>query len=197
MSKVPHFKLRATGVSEREDMIIRHSLGFESHYPRKSWGFRNYYCASPGHTNWDALVGLAERGLMVSSFQNGNGYFHVTKEGCDAVGLPKAAMRRAIPQPEKPVFLPLAGAHYDDFESGSKDHEFRLYGPRWNENTCRVGRQVTLSRGYGKHKRMTGVITSFERIPFNQAPEVARRIYVLWTGDIAKVGIKIIEGGAQ
>lgn len=179
---------------------MRHSLGFERRYPRKSWGFRNHYCASPGHTEWDTLIGLEQRGLMVRSSQNGSGYFHVTEEGCRAIGLPKAAMRRAIPQPEKPLFLPLAAVHYDDFENGEKGHEFRLYGPRWNEQACRIGRKVTLSRGYGKHKRMTGVVTSFERIPFDQAPAVAREIFADRRGDIAKIGIKVDQypqGGGQ
>jgi hypothetical protein len=58
----------------------------------------------------------------------------------------------------KPIFLPLKGVHYDDFVRGDKTTEYRLYGPRWNERTCPVGRPVVLSRGYGKaHRAATSV----------------------------------------
>jgi len=41
--------------------------------------------------------------------------------------------------------------------------ELRLYGPRWNERTCTVGRAVTLSKGYSKGNRLTGRIWKFKR----------------------------------
>lgn len=62
---------------------------------------------------------------------------------------------------EKPLFIPLKGQWYNDFENGSKDTEYRLYGPRWNERTCRIGRPVILSYGYGKKRRMRGVVAGF------------------------------------
>ena len=37
--------------------------------------------------------------------------------------------------------------YYDQFATGEKRDELRLYGPRWNERTCPVGRPVILSRG--------------------------------------------------
>jgi hypothetical protein len=64
--------------------------------------------------------------------------------------------------PEKPLFVPLNGRFIDDFEAGRKTEEFRPYGPRWNERTCRIGRAVVLSYGYGKARRLQGVITGFE-----------------------------------
>lgn len=64
---------------------------------------------------------------------------------------------------EKPLFVPLAGMYYDKFASGEKTDELRRYGPRWHEGTCRVGRAVTLSRGYGKRHRLTGRIWKFKR----------------------------------
>ena len=62
----------------------------------------------------------------------------------------------------KPLFIPLKAEFYEDFENGLKDTEFRPYGPRWNERTCFVGREVVLSYGYGKRRRMRGVIAAFE-----------------------------------
>lgn len=61
----------------------------------------------------------------------------------------------------KPLFIPLKRRYFDEFESGEKAFEYRTYGPRWNEKTCAVGRPVTLSLGYGKHRRLSGVVTSF------------------------------------
>lgn len=62
----------------------------------------------------------------------------------------------------KPLFLPLYTKYYEAFECGEKTDELRLYGPRWNERTCRVGRDVVLSKGYGKKHRMKGKICGFE-----------------------------------
>lgn len=60
-----------------------------------------------------------------------------------------------------PLFIPLKREFYEAFERGDKTEEYRLYGPRWNEKTCVVGRPVVLSLGYGKQHRMTGVISYF------------------------------------
>lgn len=61
----------------------------------------------------------------------------------------------------KPLFIPLKTAYYEQFKDGTKTIEYRKYSPRWNERTCRVGRWVTLSRGYGTRERMPGRITAF------------------------------------
>lgn len=63
---------------------------------------------------------------------------------------------------QKPLFIPLKAQHFDDFAAGTKTTEFRLYGPRWNQQTCRPGRAVVLSRGYGKQRRLLGKIVRFE-----------------------------------
>lgn len=56
----------------------------------------------------------------------------------------------------KPLFIPLKGEYYDLFAAGVKGWEYRAYGARWNERTCTVGRNVVLSRGYGKKHRLNG-----------------------------------------
>ena len=63
---------------------------------------------------------------------------------------------------EKPLFIPLKAEYYEAFEDGTKNTEYRKYGPGWNEKTCRVGRAVTLSYGYGKQRRLSGVVTGFK-----------------------------------
>lgn len=63
-----------------------------------------------------------------------------------------------------PLFIPLAARWFDEFEQGRKTCELRRYGPRWNERTCPEGRAVILSRGYGKARRLRGVISCFRRV---------------------------------
>ncbi len=62
-----------------------------------------------------------------------------------------------------PLFIPLKREFFEDFRKGLKDTEYRIYGPRWNERTCPVGRRVVLSLGYGKAHRLSGVISNFLR----------------------------------
>jgi len=50
-----------------------------------------------------------------------------------------------------------------------KKFEYRTYGPRWNEKTCAIGRQVTLSLGYGKSRRLSGIVESFST---NKTPQL-------------------------
>ena len=64
---------------------------------------------------------------------------------------------------ERPLFVPLYRRYFEQFESGEKKFEFREYGPRWNERTCRIGRAVVLSMGYGKARRLRARVVSFER----------------------------------
>jgi hypothetical protein len=71
---------------------------------------------------------------------------------------------------EKPLFIPLKAEYYDAFEAGVKVCEYRRYGPRWNEKTCRPGRHVVLSRGYGKGHRLYGTI---HRILVGDPPDPA------------------------
>jgi len=64
---------------------------------------------------------------------------------------------------DKPLFIPLKTEYFEAFQDGSKTEELRKYGPGWNEKTCTVGRDVVLSKGYGKHARMTGTIHRFKK----------------------------------
>ena len=63
----------------------------------------------------------------------------------------------------KPLFIPLKTEHFDAWKSGDKTDELRLYGKRWNERTCWVGRDVVLSRGYGRKHRMRGRLWKFKK----------------------------------
>lgn len=75
-----------------------------------------------------------------------------------SVPMPRAQIERIV----RPLFLPLRTEFYDLFVAGHKRIEYRKHGPRWNAETCRVRRPVTISKGYGKANRKTGVIVGFE-----------------------------------
>lgn len=91
----------------------------------------------------------------------------------------------------KALFIPLAGRWFDAFADGSKEEEFRPYGGRWNERTCAIGRAVTLSRGYGKQRRLTGEVVGF-RVVGPDAHEAIRSVYP--TGDhFAAIKIRVLR----
>lgn len=75
----------------------------------------------------------------------------------------KTVQRPSDSRAECSLFVPLKTEYYEAFRDGSKTVEYRKYGPGWNERTCRVGRLVVLSKGYGKAHRMNGVITGFSK----------------------------------
>lgn len=63
---------------------------------------------------------------------------------------------------ERPLFIPLKTQYFEAFKSGEKTEELRKYGGRWTEDTCRIGRPVTLSRGYGVGDRISGEVWRFK-----------------------------------
>lgn len=77
---------------------------------------------------------------------------------------------------EKALFIPLKTEWFRKFESGEKDTEYRAYGPRWNERTCRVGRAATISHGYSG-SRLSGWVRRFDKLRREDAPAIARQIF--------------------
>lgn len=59
-----------------------------------------------------------------------------------------------------PLFLPLRRQFFEAFKNGSKDTEYRRRGPRWNADSCWVGRRVVIALGYTK-TRLYGKIVGF------------------------------------
>jgi hypothetical protein len=76
--------------------------------------------------------------------------------------------------------------YFNQFKAGTKGEELRLYGPRWNEKTCAIGRQVTLSKGYGKHERLRGVVTGFKKVSALTLSEEHQRAIALLYGSLDK-----------
>lgn len=74
---------------------LRHMLGVNEHKRKNTWGYRNYFAAGTGQIeSMERLVaaGYAERGSKTESLT----YYHATEAGMDAIGMSKAAKRRAM-----------------------------------------------------------------------------------------------------
>lgn len=79
--------------------LLTHTLGAGPHVRKSRHGYRNGFCATigtPAHDAWEEMVshGLAERGGTINSGKNR--YYRATVAGCKAIGLGKAAIKRAM-----------------------------------------------------------------------------------------------------
>lgn len=92
---------------------------------------------------------------------------------------------------EVALFIPLKTEYFEAFANGSKDTEYRPYGPRWNERTCRVGRPVVLSKGYGKRQRLRGVVVGFARMRTSRPSAAWEKCYGSREADMACIGIEV------
>ena len=91
----------------------------------------------------------------------------------------------------KPLFIPLKTRWFREFWARTKDVEYRVYGARWHEGTCVIGRKVTISHGYSG-ERMHGTVAGFARIPLSRAPHAARQFFAGAT-HLAAIKIAITE----
>jgi len=93
----------------------------------------------------------------------------------------------------KPLFVALKTEYYEAFEDGSKTEELRRYGSRWNEKTCIKGREIVLSKGYGKHSRLKGKIWKFKKqhgsLFGSTYKDAIKKIYGTLDVDIACISI--------
>ena len=95
-------------------------------------------------------------------------------------------------QSKKPLFIPLKTEYYEAFIAGTKNIEYRRYGRGWNEKTCEVGREVVLSKGYGKQNRRVGVIISFDIIHGSSLPgDSVEKCYGTKDIQLAAIGIDL------
>lgn len=82
----------------------------------------------------------------------------------------KSAINPGIIRFDKPLFIPLNATYYDEFAAGIKTREYRFATGPWNLTNVYTGRRVTLSRGYGKKNRLTGVVENVWLIPYYSLP---------------------------
>lgn len=94
---------------------------------------------------------------------------------------------------ERPLFIPLKTAYFAAFEDGSKRDELRKYSARWNEVTCRIGRPVILSHGYGGKRRLSARVESFRKVRATELPPEQHAAVLECYGhdllDIAVIGV--------
>jgi hypothetical protein len=89
------------------------------------------------------------------------------------------------------LFVPLKSEYFEAFARGEKDTEYRPFGVRWNERTCRIGRPVVLSKGYGKRHRLRGVVASFARVRTSRPSAAWAACYGSRECDMAWIQIKV------
>lgn len=85
----------ATKVTYEDMDNLQHMLGVGLHKKKSTWGYRNYFAAGAGSlASMERLVsaGYVTRGRTADSMT----YYHATEAGMDAIGLSKAAKRRAM-----------------------------------------------------------------------------------------------------
>lgn len=78
---------------------LRHMLGATRDHAKTSHGFRNHFCAEIGFRDHDDMVAMQALGLVTAGRKINNDkdqYFHATLAGCQAIGLSKAAIKRAF-----------------------------------------------------------------------------------------------------
>ena len=83
------------------------------------------------------------------------------------------------------------GKFFDAFEDGSKTMEYRRRGPRWNFETCKLGRRVVISRGGGKQRRRTGVIVGCYYCTVPETLPGWTEVYGIGAGDATVIKIKL------
>lgn len=90
---------------------------------------------------------------------------------------------------KKPLFIPLKELGFHQFATLVKVDEFRPEGPRWNAETCRIGRPVVLSCGYGVRRRLAGIVAGYRVV----GPDADAAIPAIYPGveRIAAIRIRV------
>lgn len=79
--------------------LLQHTLGAGTRYRKSQHGFRNLFCAgvdSDDDRTFQEMVshGLARQGPLIND--GDSRIYHATLAGCHAIGLHKAAIKRAF-----------------------------------------------------------------------------------------------------
>lgn len=139
----------------------------------------SYDCATCGYCEWHCQCKVLEPGTVKAPMET-------TRE-------PVVIEPKGNTGESRSLFIPLKTEYFEAFKSGTKDTEYRPYGPRWNERTCRVGRQVVLSKGYGIQTRLRGVVTGFVRTRTSRPTKAWVDCYGSRECDMACIQIKLTD----
>lgn len=84
-------------LTNKERVLMAHTVGMVENRPKKDWGKRNYFAASPGGENDWVLDGLVIHKMMTRGHRDDSlNFYHCTEAGMKAIGLHKAAIKRAL-----------------------------------------------------------------------------------------------------
>ena len=82
-------------MKDKHKELLQHTLGADSRYLKKQWGFRNRFCSSVECTDHNELLELEKMGFMTSGERFGQIMFWATKEGAKAIGFKAYQLRNA------------------------------------------------------------------------------------------------------
>lgn len=88
-----------TTLDQRHAEILTHMLGAGPDVAKKRHGYRNRFCAEVAGGDHATLSEMAAAGLVKAGRLINDGrdqYFHATIAGCEAIGLDRAAIKRAM-----------------------------------------------------------------------------------------------------
>ena len=83
-------------ITTKQKELLQHTLGADSRYKKKKWGFRNHFCSSDNKNCPDRLEleKLEKAGLVRSGERMGSKVFWATKEGALAIGFKPYQLRK-------------------------------------------------------------------------------------------------------
>lgn len=88
---------KVSTLTDTQRKLLQHTLGARPDQNKKNYGYRNGYLASVGSTPHQEFKKMVDLGFAVAGeSEDGMQYFHATVEGCKAIGLGKAAIKRAF-----------------------------------------------------------------------------------------------------
>lgn len=84
-------------LTDTQRKLLQHTLGARPDQNKRNYGYRNHFLASAGSKDFAEFIAMESAGLVESGpMTNGHQYFRATVEGCKAIGLGKAAIKRAF-----------------------------------------------------------------------------------------------------
>lgn len=77
--------------------LLRHAVAANSDTPRKEWGYRNNFATGDDGPDREGLDRMVAMGFAVQgrSIIGGSIYFHVTPDGCRALGMTEREIKKA------------------------------------------------------------------------------------------------------
>ncbi len=86
-------------MDSRHKELLTHMLGAGEHICKTKHGYRNYFCAEIGGSDYGTMIEMERIGLVVAGRKINLGrdqFFHATTEACEAIGLNREAIARAF-----------------------------------------------------------------------------------------------------